>query len=304
MRKFLLSFLPALCFLLQGFQAAEHIEPNRLLTVRDGLPQSFVSGMFQDDNGFLWVSTLNGLGRYDGRSFKNYVHLPSDTSGISSNIILYLFDAGNKELWLCYMDGRIDQFNTVTGNVVHLWKNKHFVRLKNESGNFKTLLRNNKGSAWMMAGDGGIFEIDLQKKTTVHLSPADLHLQEKVLGMAVRNEKLLLLTKTRLVSCNENTRVNTSIPYPFKSIGQASPGPSYSPGVRPNGDLLSQMLRELKYGTRISLFSNRFRFVAARRANQKLHSITGVIIFSRTILPSACCGPIILLRNGRRSIVL
>jgi ligand-binding sensor domain-containing protein len=238
MRKFLLSFLPALCFLLQGFQAAEHIEPNRLLTVRDGLPQSFVSGMFQDDNGFLWVSTLNGLGRYDGRSFKNYVHLPSDTSGISSNIILYLFDAGNKELWLCYMDGRIDQFNTVTGNVVHLWKNKHFVRLKNESGNFKTLLRNNKGSAWMMAGDGGIFEIDLQKKTTVHLSPADLHLQEKVLGMAVRNEKLLLLTKTRLVSCNENTRVNTSIPYPFKSISQAVPGISYSPGVRANGDLL------------------------------------------------------------------
>jgi hypothetical protein len=239
MRKLYFLFpLPLLCILLLGFQPAERFEPNRIITVRDGLPQSFVSGIFQDANGFLWVSTLNGLGRYDGRSFKNYVHLPSDPNGISSNIILSLFNAGNDELWLCYMDGRIDQLNTVTGKVVHLWKDKNMELLKNESAHFKTLLRNNKGTAWMMANDGGFFSINLNTKTATHYSPADLHLREKIIGMAVRNENISLLTKTQLISCDSNNRINSITNYPFASIDLLNAGPIYSPGVRPNGDLI------------------------------------------------------------------
>lgn len=37
--------------------------------VSDGLPQTSVTALAQDDRGFLWVATFGGLARFDGRSF-------------------------------------------------------------------------------------------------------------------------------------------------------------------------------------------------------------------------------------------
>ena len=39
---------------------------------QDGLPSNSVYDLFQDDRGFVWVSTENGLARYNGHSFVNY----------------------------------------------------------------------------------------------------------------------------------------------------------------------------------------------------------------------------------------
>ncbi len=42
------------------------------LTVDDGLIQSQATCLAQDKTGNLWVGTLGGLSRYDGRNFTNY----------------------------------------------------------------------------------------------------------------------------------------------------------------------------------------------------------------------------------------
>ena len=38
-------------------------------SVAEGLPQSQVSAIVQDEKGYLWVGTMGGLGRFNGRSF-------------------------------------------------------------------------------------------------------------------------------------------------------------------------------------------------------------------------------------------
>src|ERR1700735_4565431 len=162
------------CLTLSGELAAQTPNVSRIITVRDGLPQSYVSGIFQDSNGFLWIATLNGLGRYDGRGFTNYRHTSADTPGLSENIILYLFNAGNDDLLLCYMDGKIDLLNTVTGKVTRLWKSKGFEMLVSESGYFKSLIRNSRGVCWMMAADGGVFRIDLPRMKVTHFTLSQL----------------------------------------------------------------------------------------------------------------------------------
>ncbi len=45
---------------------------EKRLTPNDGLPQSFVWSIKQDDNGYLWIGTRKGLSRYNGFTFKNY----------------------------------------------------------------------------------------------------------------------------------------------------------------------------------------------------------------------------------------
>lgn len=46
--------------------------PFHNLSVDDGLMQSQATGMAQDKEGNLWISTLGGLSRYDGRNFTNF----------------------------------------------------------------------------------------------------------------------------------------------------------------------------------------------------------------------------------------
>ncbi len=39
------------------------------ITSADGLPQNTISAMLQDQHGFLWIGTHDGLHRYDGYEF-------------------------------------------------------------------------------------------------------------------------------------------------------------------------------------------------------------------------------------------
>lgn len=49
---------------------------------QDGLCCDYVLGLGQDSNGFLWVSTYNGVSRFDGTYFKNY---SKDRGGLIQN---------------------------------------------------------------------------------------------------------------------------------------------------------------------------------------------------------------------------
>src|ERR1044072_2270769 len=56
-------------------------------SVRDGLSANFCRDILQDSRGFIWIATENGLNRFDGISFQNFYHNPSDTNSLSGNII-------------------------------------------------------------------------------------------------------------------------------------------------------------------------------------------------------------------------
>ena len=55
----------ALCFLCPKIDAQQFIS-MRAGYLSDKLPSSTVSRVFQDNNGFMWFGTLDGLCRYDG----------------------------------------------------------------------------------------------------------------------------------------------------------------------------------------------------------------------------------------------
>lgn len=213
---------------------------SRVWAVKDGLPQSFVSGIFQDEDGFLWISTLNGFCRCDGRTFKYFRHTYADSSGIGGNIILHLFDAGNNQLLLCYMDGRMELFNTVTEKVIPLWKDKVFDGLRSEVPWFKSLIKDRHGTGWMMAHDGGIFRLDLYGHAVRHFSLSDLQLPGPVLGLSLRGDSLLLFTKMHLSVRDSTGKKGRNIPYPFLSLPLFRTGDAnvYSPAMRDNGDMI------------------------------------------------------------------
>ncbi len=54
----------------------------------------------QDQQGFLWLGTSNGLLRYDGYEFKVYQYHPADSNSISGNHVWSICEDRNGDLWV------------------------------------------------------------------------------------------------------------------------------------------------------------------------------------------------------------
>lgn len=86
------------------------------VTIQDGLPSNVVSDMQQDQKGFLWFSTHNGLARYDGNVVTTY--FDNDSTGVSALIgrtKKALEDVTYKKLWVYSSSERLACLNMVDG---------------------------------------------------------------------------------------------------------------------------------------------------------------------------------------------
>lgn len=96
----------------------------RRLSENEGLPQSFISGLVQDRQGFVWIGTRNGLARYDGHDFRIFQHEFSDINSLSSNAITHLQLSRDNSLWIKYETGEIDALDINSGKVSHILTQK------------------------------------------------------------------------------------------------------------------------------------------------------------------------------------
>ncbi|MEM1321002.1 MAG: two-component regulator propeller domain-containing protein [Bacteroidota bacterium] len=81
------------------------------VTIEDGLSQSTVNAMVQDQRGFLWIGTQDGLNCYDGHRFKVYKKDPFDTSSIADNYISNLYVDYKDRLWIGTMKGGLSMLD-------------------------------------------------------------------------------------------------------------------------------------------------------------------------------------------------
>jgi ligand-binding sensor domain-containing protein/signal transduction histidine kinase len=88
------------------------------LSTEDGLSQTKVSQIVQDDQGFMWFGSQYGLNRYDGYKFKVFKHEPGSTNSLSGVYIYSLFKDRSGTLWIgC--DEFLDKFDPVTETFTH-----------------------------------------------------------------------------------------------------------------------------------------------------------------------------------------
>ncbi len=71
----------------------------RLYTTEYGLPNSKVNHIYQDSRGFVWVSTENGLARFDGREFLTFRYHRYIDGALASDLVLSVFEDSFGTLW-------------------------------------------------------------------------------------------------------------------------------------------------------------------------------------------------------------
>ena len=99
------------CTLLLG--VVQHVDAQLFqatrshLSAEDGLVSNAVSGIYQDDLGYLWIATWNGLSRYDGYHFYNYRTGNASRIDNLHNRIQDLVIDQSQNVWMRMYDGRV-----------------------------------------------------------------------------------------------------------------------------------------------------------------------------------------------------
>ena len=68
--------------------------------VSNGLSGNATGDIIQDKKGFIWVSSRNGLNRFDGSSFKIFRSKQGDSTSIGSNSVFSLYEDNKEQLWI------------------------------------------------------------------------------------------------------------------------------------------------------------------------------------------------------------
>ncbi len=125
------------------------------ISLEDGLSQSSIYSIVQDNKGFMWFATLDGLNKYDGYSINIYRNNPTDSNSISDNVLNYLYvdppEYGGK-LWigtrgagLCRFDEVFETFKSYhtkdehiesisSVNVRFIWGEKDYLWIATSKG--------------------------------------------------------------------------------------------------------------------------------------------------------------------------
>ncbi len=98
---------------LYSFVSAQEIHLSFThLSTTNGLLSNQVNSVTQDDQGFIWIGSIDGIQRYDGYRFVSFRHQPDNPLSIPSNPVSQLLLDNQARLWVLLEDGRAGIFDT------------------------------------------------------------------------------------------------------------------------------------------------------------------------------------------------
>jgi hypothetical protein len=101
----------------------------------------------QDNYGFLWLGTSDGLYRYDGYSLKRYPHDLHDPKSVSDDTVPMVYKDRAGFLWICTKAGGLDRLDPA---------NDTFRHFRHQSGDPRSLSVDDvncaSGSGWLVVG--------------------------------------------------------------------------------------------------------------------------------------------------------
>jgi signal transduction histidine kinase/ligand-binding sensor domain-containing protein/DNA-binding response OmpR family regulator len=137
----------------------------RNYSVIDGLCSNTVWSISQDDKGFMWFGTKNGLNRFDGYQFKSYQFNKEDKHSIGNNFIHTICKYDSKNYWIGTEDGIY---------ILNL-ENEKFTHFPLAENNLVfDIFRDSKGIMWIATKNNGLYGYQPTDKKTMHFT-AEAH---------------------------------------------------------------------------------------------------------------------------------
>ncbi len=89
------------------------------ITLEDGLSHRRVYDILQDQQGFLWFATQNGLDRFDGLTIKSFRREAGDPSSLPDSYVVDLAEDERGTLWIATKSGGLARYDRFTESFSH-----------------------------------------------------------------------------------------------------------------------------------------------------------------------------------------
>lgn len=213
-------------FLISFFQAAGQIPSLHRFSVKEGLPQSEVSSLFQDSRGTIWIGTRGGgLVRYDGYGLSTIKNLGNANYQFVNNIVempdgrlaIGLTYGGlayynNRKFQVCKGNSGVDEWRNLVAieSRVYAIGNSAVSKTSSQGDSMETIfklpVKNEKvqaviaiGNRWLLAAtDSGLLVMDTKLEARTFFLKIDSDLKNhEVIGInMVDKKKAILLSST------------------------------------------------------------------------------------------------------------
>ncbi|MDH3616228.1 MAG: diguanylate cyclase [Gammaproteobacteria bacterium] len=154
-----------------GLASAATFEPNTMhfdrISVADGLAQSSVMAIVQDQSGFLWFATESGLDRYDGFTFKHYRHERGNPNALASDFVRDLDLADDGSLWIATDGGGVSLWTPATDSIT-TYRHVDNDLTSLATDHIRTILVGEDGNIWIGTRDSGLDRLDPSTGTVTH----------------------------------------------------------------------------------------------------------------------------------------
>ncbi|TYA78618.1 hybrid sensor histidine kinase/response regulator [Seonamhaeicola marinus] len=138
--------------------------------------------ILEDSYGFLWIASTNGLWRYNGSNFKNYIKNEEQTNSITDNNISCLYEDQNKVLWIGTYGGGLLKYNRECDcfeSFIHDEENPQSLSF-NE---VRTIFETKNKTLYIGTDGGGLNELDRE----THLFKSFKHSAQDTLSLSHNN---------------------------------------------------------------------------------------------------------------------
>lgn len=87
---------------------------------------NLIYNLYQDSKSFLWMGTMFGLIRYDGREFKNFRYDPNNKNSISGDDVVSVMEDSYGYIWTGSFKSGVNRYNPETGEFKRITDNTDY----------------------------------------------------------------------------------------------------------------------------------------------------------------------------------
>lgn len=210
-----MRILASIALILLGLHGMAQSYSFRNFNVEDGVSHPFIYDIVQDDKGYLWVATGEGLCKFNGFHFTNYF----TNDGLAENFVSTLHKDAKGNIWMGHKQGGCSIFSSK--GIDKLNTEQHFNSV------IRAIRDDYQGNTWLLSQHSGMVKVSPERRIQLFDAPFsqyllfDFQITEKNQMLVGTNEGLYLynlegesLTPKfdRLISDVPMTKINCITP--------------------------------------------------------------------------------------------
>lgn len=125
------------------------------LSIQDGLSQVCVNSIIQDENGYMWFATNDGLNRFDGYEFTVYKPNSGDKHSLSNNAVKVIYEDSDGIIWIGTAGGGLSRFDVATQKFTS-YMHDPFDKKSISNNDVYAIFEDTKKNLWIGTYGGGL----------------------------------------------------------------------------------------------------------------------------------------------------